>query len=63
MRTTRLCILIISLATSFLAGAALAREDNLGIAPIDSKIITEKTDVCGLGFRMVAVGASSTGHR
>jgi hypothetical protein len=43
MRTTRICILIISLATSVLAGAALAREDNLRIAPIDSKIITVKT--------------------
>ena len=43
MRTTRICILIISLATSVLADAALAREENLRIAPIDSKIITVKT--------------------
>ena len=43
MRTTRLCILIISLATSVLVGVALASEDNLGIAPIDSEIITVKT--------------------
>ena len=43
MGTTGICILIISLATSVLADAALASEDNLGIAPIGSKIITVKT--------------------